>query len=173
MKDLRKFIATTIREYLNEGNNNSIVAYHGTYADIKTFSIEGSKSHGGFDSDLGIHFGSKEAAIDRLKQNAGDEDFINGNVSIGAKIIKVDTGIKSPLILSNDIGDWSNLSKLKDILSIKNDNIKTIDDIKKYIIENDYDGIQYPNNYEGVKGEPSYISLKPNNIKILDIEKIR
>jgi len=171
---MRKMIDSVknFKQRVNEAHN-SIIAYHGTYADIKFFSIEGSKKHGGFDSDLGIHFGSKAAAIDRLKENAGDEDFINGNISNGAKIIKVDTGIKSPLILLNDIGDWSDLSKLKNILSIDNNSVNTIGDVRKYIISNGYDGIQYPNNYEGIKGELSYIALNPNNIKILDIEKIK
>jgi hypothetical protein len=169
---VKKFVHTVLPEFLN-AHNNSIIAYHGTYANIDSFSIESSKSHGGFDSDLGIHFGSRAAAIDRLKENAGDEDYIKGTVSHGAKIIKVDTGIRNPLILSKDIGDWSNLSELKNILSIENNKINTIEDIKKYIMVSGYDGIQYPNSYEGVKGEPSYISLYPNRIKIINIEKLK
>lgn len=151
--------------------NRGLIAYHGTYSDIIEFSTVSAEKHGGFDTELGIHFGSREAAIDRLKSNAGDEDFELGQVSPGAKIIEADTGIKKPLKVSDDIGDWSNVSKLKKLLGITDMN--SVSQIKDYLINAGYDGIEYPNQYEGVKGDSSYIVFFTQRIEILNIERLK
>ena len=97
MKDLKQFIKTTIREFLNEQNNNYITLYHGGYIDklhssiyltedyymaksydnnVYTFLLDKKHwvghYHAGSIKDANIHIMNK-FALDRFI----DEDLVN------------------------------------------------------------------------------------------------
>ncbi len=157
------------------------VFYHGTYANIGSFSET---------RDLGYHFGTSEQASTRI----GGE-----NAQQGARIIPVYLSIKKPLQLSRDVFsrfDTLPMEQAAAILSqdaglsedqaVKLQELGTLvtrlrDELgptdKKYQIALDdfwyqmkqdltskgYDGIVYPNEMEGV-GE-SWVAFRSNQVK--------
>lgn len=149
--------------------------YHGTYSDIKQFETQKDSINGAMGEELGVHFGTKDAAIDRLKENAGDEDYKKGGVSKGGKVIETEVEIKNPIKVKIDVGDWSDINKVKESLSeifslSELEGINNINELRQFIISKGYDSIEYPNNYEGKKGDKSYIIIDPSIAKIKNVE---
>lgn len=189
MKYLGKFIATTMREYLNEQkdinndlnddflswfgnskvvdkNGNPLVVYHGTNTKFDSFRT-GEKQYVYFTSDINL---ANKYATHRSKK-------INGEKIIYNVYIK----ILNPLIIDANFESWDYISTkgienskeaIKDLLKRGVDRItttRTPDIAIKYgfdgvIIKNLYDGVGY-----GKDGDLStvYVVLKSNQIKII------
>ena len=82
--ELRKFIATTIREYLNENvEDNSDILYHATNSTWTKPEISG----------LGFHAGTLKAAKDRMKS-------FRMNINPHIKMFKFN--LKNPLYIGRD-----------------------------------------------------------------------
>ena len=178
--ELVKAVEQSLKETPQAGSvgvGGDVKLYHGTYADIKEFKTQEDSNNGAMGEELGVHFGTKEAALDKLKENAGDEDYAKGQISKGGRVIEAEAEIKTPLQVKTDVGDWSDINKVKEALS---DNftakelkeIKTIKQLRDFIISKGYDAVEYPNNYEGKKGEKSYIILNPSTAKIKSVEAV-
>jgi hypothetical protein len=171
MSDLRRFIATTIREYLNENTNSvSKIVYHGT-----------TNSDGNyippiinFEDEVGAHFGSTiEQAENAIKRQ---NELSNSNDS--GKVLKYQITIKNALKVP-DIGRWYPNRVFDEIIEPSNlkypkteyhkgfgeieINNRTAEDIIKIFNDNGYDGLVYDNQYEG-SGE-SYIVFNKQQIK--------
>ena len=186
---LRKFIATTIREYLNEQqdinnnlnddflswfgnskvvdkNGNPLVVYHGTNTKFDSFRT-GENQYVYFTSDTNL---ADKYATHRSKKINGEKIIYN----VYLKIL-------NPLIIDGNFESWDYIStkgienskeSIKDLLKRGVDRITTTmtpDIAIKYgfdgvIIKNLYDGVGY-----GKDGDLStvYVVLKSNQIKII------
>jgi hypothetical protein len=142
-----------------------LVVYHGTNADFKSFR----------QSDIGIHLGTFKQANRRV-YSAKDK-----------VIMALYATIKKPLVIGNDYGNWSGNSLADRFLSSNffkdskiNEDIASVlkidrakggfstsklkdNAMRKVLIDLGYDGIKYPNHFEG-KGD-SYIAFEPAQIK--------
>lgn len=141
MKDLKKFIATTIREYLNEKhyiNENVYKVFHGTNDNFDSFNYDkiGTNTESAWNG-VGFYFSDNKA-----------EASLYGN-----KIMNAEIEFKNPIDLTT-IDDTSVqgsglinfFSKIKGFEDVKHDG-KTIVEISKIIndLENnfDYDNISF------------------------------
>lgn len=187
--EIRKFIKTTIREYLNEQqdinndlnddfldwfddskvvdkNGNPLVVYHGTNTKFDSFRT-GEKQYVYFTSDTNL---ADKYATHRSKKINGEKIIYN----VYLKIV-------NPLIIDGNFESWDYISTkgienskeaVKDLLKRGVDRITTTmtpDIAIKYgfdgvIIKNLYDGVGY-----GKDGDLStvYVVLKSNQIKII------
>ena len=128
--------------------------YHATATKFETFDTKG----------LGSHFGTKEQAGDRIDRGSVPRE--------GRQVIPVYLNIKNPLRLDEPIfGDWENGNEIKRQLEEKG--LKSVPkepkvkrgvdyypstgktrrqhlvDIKRYLMDQGYDGIVYQNEFEG------------------------
>jgi hypothetical protein len=150
-----------------------MVLYHGTDKEFDEFT-------GG---ELGSHFGTAEQASKRLDSSVGKP-------RLGENIIPAYIRINNPIRLSADPGYFGRLSLLGQLVKDKvisepeskellsrmdesdknsahtgsaNERAQRFKLIREYLKSKGYDGITYPNEYEG-EGE-SYIAFDPTQIK--------
>lgn len=135
---LRKFIATTIREYLNEQYNfKNIKAYRGVGKNI-------NKTYGGNDDGIGVFWTDN---LTMAKWFAGLIDYdVNTekyeNISTDGKILEKTLSFLNPYIINSDDEDYDSFQHYMD--NIKN--FGSVEKYKSYLIKNDYDGIILKNN---------------------------
>jgi hypothetical protein len=162
----------------------TIPAYHATVAE-KDFAPGSMKDENGF----GVHFGSKEAANDRL--SGRKEELGLGDDTSRDRILPVAIKLKKPLELE-DVGEWSDkrevFAAVQDVYpdiskqfgvdkskhmwpdgSVDNisywNSIPELPEIKKFLQKKGHDGIVYENQFEGDGGN-SYIVFDPKkNVK--------
>lgn len=157
----------------NESKIKDIV-YHGTFEDFTEFKVL---------KDIGIHFGSKEQATERLNVKSKKE----GDKK--RRLIPVFLNIKNPLKI-DDVGVFDDAYSLatelaskrvgvlstKEYQSIKKElevsdveykqkNDEVVKRLVNKIKESGYDGIEYDNYFEGKVKEKSYIVFDTNQIK--------
>jgi hypothetical protein len=168
--ELRKIIATTVREYLNENNSISKIVYHGTTNQSKNFIPPIIN----FEDEVGAHFGSTieqaENAINRQNELLNSDDsgrILKYHITINNALKVPDIGRWYPSRIFDEIIEPMNLIYPKTQyykglgeLEISN---RSADDIIDIFIENGYDGLIYDNQYEGY-GD-SYIVFNENQIK--------
>jgi hypothetical protein len=163
MKDLKKFIATTIREYLNENvEDNSDILYHATNSTWTNPEMSG----------LGFHAGTLKAAKDRMKS-------FRMNINPHIKMFKFH--LKNPLYIGRDYRFHDNLTKVsnelyKDKIISKEekdafiriyDDEATFENLRKLLHDKyGYDGIIYRNNIED-RGSNSYIAFYPEQVEFV------
>lgn len=162
--ELRKFIATTIREYLKENvDGNSDILYHATNSTWTKPEMSG----------LGFHTGTLKAAKDRMK---------SFRVNINPHIKMFRFHLKNPLYIGRDYRFHDNLTKVvtelyKDKVISKSEkedligNIysdrATFDNLRKLLHDKyGYDGIIYRNNIED-RGSDSYIAFYPEQVEFV------
>jgi hypothetical protein len=162
----------------------TIPAYHSTVAE-KDFAPGSMKDENGF----GVHFGTKEAANDRL--SGRKEELGIGDDTSRDRILPVAIKLKRPLELE-DIGEWNDkrevfaavqdvypeISKQFGVDKSKHtlpdgrvdniaywNSIPELPEIKKFLQKKGHDGIVYENQFEGDGGN-SYIVFDPKkNVK--------
>ena len=122
-----------------DAEGNPLVVYHGTSATFDTFDVKES-------FDGGFHFGTAEAATNRIADGAGlDPSGWRHELSVYPNIMPVYLSIQRPLRLSFDPYDeetWAEgIERAKD---------------------KGYDGIVYPN---AVEGGESWVAFSPTQIK--------
>lgn len=154
-------------------NGEPLVVYHGT--------TKGNVINEFYDrGNAGIHFGTKEAAIERREQT--DFDFI------GYTLIEVFLNIKNPLIANKDFNwEWEgyeyeidenfdirtniDFNTFESYAHRKGLNIFYDDEsvlgLEEILYENGYDGVFYKNERED-KGSRSYVVTHSNQIKLAD-----
>ena len=140
----------------------NIIAYHGTTKKFKTFDASKIK-------ELGFHFGSKEQAETVIFLKKGT-------------IKKYRLTLKNPFDICSDLGNWADLSMLKEYFGPANEGplseeyekglIKSAHDVVKYLKLKGYDGIKYQNSFEGdtnrkmgTKEQDAFIVFDVKNIK--------
>ena len=151
----------------------SKVVFHGTDKEFDEFTR----------GELGSHFGTAEQANKRLNTSIGKP-------STGENIIPAYIRLNNPIRFSSDPGYFGRLSLLDQLMKDKaiseseskelldqmnesdkrfastggaNERAERFKVIREYLKSKGYDGIVYPNEYEG-KGE-SYIVFDPTQIK--------
>ena len=143
---------------------NPMIVYHGTKGDFTVFRHTG---------DLGFHFGTVQAANDRLESTLGiagypgGQGWKSGNIpggdikARGASIIPVYLSIQNPVRLP-DLGDWDVLELIdeleeRDAIShAQSINIEReygtaakMSALRRTLLDNGIDGIVYKNTGEG------------------------
>ena len=180
MKDLRKFIATTIREYLNEQeiSTKKFIAYHGTSNDFKEFDIK--KMHDKEGKSLNLGWGKGVINFTDSFNNARGY-AINGNGD-NPRVIKAELSFTNPFYMGSYMkGDtgYARYQRVRDGFvdtidkniwwgEIKSGKNLRMEAFIKQLKKEGYDGI--------VSGDDSkeYVIFYVNQIKILesiDIEK--
>lgn len=138
-------------------------AYHGTTRSFSEFSPD--------KAELGFHFGSKEQALDRVRNEKG------------ARIKEVELDIKNPYSLVTDIGQWDDVDLLKEYFGPANyelftedeiSKMHTVEDVANAIQAKGYDAIEYENRFEGRDADDkiAYIVFDPAKIKIVNTVKL-
>lgn len=142
--------------------------FHGTDKDFRNFCI--SKS-----SDIGVHFGTKGAAVKRgrLKEGASLDSW---------RVIPAYLSIKNPIEMP-DLEDWhpdqiSYRLRVSGIITeaeedaynqqFKNDWTGAYEALRQIMSERGFDGIVYKND---VEGGTSFIAIHESSIKNLDEEE--
>ena len=187
--ELRKFIATTIREYLNEQldvetnindgllrwfgnskvvdkNGNPLIVYHGSNVKFDTFRT-GENQYVYFTTDINL---ADKYATHRAKKTNSEKT-----------IYEVYLKIEKPLIVDANFESWDYISTkgiensenaIKDLLKRGVDRITT-NTIPKIAIKYGFDGVIIKNVHDGVgygkdvKLSNVYVVLKSNQIKII------
>ena len=151
-----------------DAGGRPLVQYHGTTSD-KEFSV--FKDSGG--SHLGFHFGSAEAANERL-------NFFGEKAT--SRILPVYLSIKNPLRISDEAGSWSGyyfFEMLRSAGLLDREEVSDLVDMggkddgpltkrqKRYILDTmelrGFDGFVYENTAEG--GGDSWAALYPSQVK--------
>src|SRR5690606_5754357 len=162
--ELRKFIATTIREYLKENvDGNSDILYHATNSTWTKPEMSG----------LGFHGGTLKAAKDRVKSFRVN---INPHIKMFRFHLKNAKYIGRDYIFHDDvIKVVTERYKDKDIPKSEKDDLigniysdrATFDNLKKLLHDKyGYDGIIYRNNIED-RGSDSYIAFYPEQVEFV------
>jgi hypothetical protein len=145
--ELRKFIATTIREYLNENYHfNNLKAYRGIGKNI-------NKTYGGNDDGIGVFWTDN---LTMAKWFAGLIDYnVNTDryedISTEGKILEKTLSFLNPYVINSDDEDYDSFQQYMGEINSFGGVIK----YKSYLIKNGYDGIILKNNntnyyYDGV-----------------------
>lgn len=166
---LRKFIATTIREYLNESqdfdikfkrwfsnskivdnNGNPMLCYHGSNSiNIKTFNLNLT----GKNTDSGM-FGKGFYFTNDIKY--ANTYNRNGN----GETLKVYLKITNPLIINSKI-DIPKIEIPEDSLEdLYNASNAYSEKFRQFLIENNYDGV-----IDNMSSTKQFVALYPNQIK--------
>lgn len=130
-----------------------LVVYHGTPGKFTEFK---------FTEDLGFHFGSEEAARERLAQTRQKGD-------IGAFWLQ----IRNPIVAKHDPGTWDVLRDAVDALSLTSEQREQLSErfdadgrdhetLVAFLEDQGFDGVVYGNAFEG--GD-SYIAFRSTQIK--------
>ena len=144
---------------------NPLIVYHGTSSNFEVFRR----------GDIGFHFGTKKMQA-RHRSGFGKK----------SNVLMCYLKITNPLIIERDLGDWEADHHLWDYL-YKNNlltkeqyekkytadyyhgyNSKSSTLLRKFLVENGYDGIKYQNRFEGSGNDYSYIAFFPNQIKSIN-----
>lgn len=150
-----------------------LVVYHGTDKAFQKFDTK--------ISELGSHF-SVDPEIANVVTgitNADAEFAVPEDYDLkGQQVYPAYLSLKNPLDLPSDLGDWGDLSSLKEYLGKSGYEIFTDKelskmndwkDVQKALIKKGYDGIEYENRFEGARvgdnTSKSYIVFKPEDIK--------
>jgi hypothetical protein len=163
-------------------NGNPMVVYHGTQGKFTDFKY----------GELGFHFGTKEAANDRLigiRARRGMEDLPDIKDKLVANIIPAYVSIKNPIYINQDLQDWESAAEWRsskyfrtELMNHPNDGslkgdmfqfLRTdrtkgdefVSSLKSIFKKHNVDGVIYPNNYEGDNNDNSYIALEPTQVK--------
>lgn len=172
-------------DFLSEKNNDNIFWFHASPYKFEVFENS---------NDIGFHFGTKEQAIDRMKQQKIKNFYLyKVNLFYNNPLITIDKktwfGLNLLDILSiNKLVNRKNmLDKLEQLKKqykydsngkiIDNWSTKALnewnDDLKHILYTSEYDSIIYQNKFEDkTKFENSIIVFSNKQIKIIDIEKI-
>lgn len=155
------------------------VVYHGSPSRFSAF--ESGRKHGG----IGFHFGSREQAINRMKETVRTKIDFEGGAK--AKLLSGYVRIENPLYMKDPLG-WDVEAFAEAVreqnLNISKEAVRRIDNLnRKYqdkkinlydsnnkleqiLKDEGYDGIVYDNRVEG-KGE-SYAIFDPNQFKSVE-----
>jgi hypothetical protein len=189
MSDLRKFIATIIREYLNENvlNENNIIVYHGTNKDFDDFDSNLQNSVTGFgDFGKGFYF----------TQSKGIAKYYTLKSKDNRTIIKTTVSINNPFIIDIDGEKFSTETKEK-YMKLRYLQSYEVEIIKEYIMsdvefaykkinkeigDSRFSDILQDNGYDGVivnrtlGGETSMgaeiVVYNKNQIGEIEVEKV-
>ena len=136
--ELRKFIATTIREYLNENNNmKNIKAYRGIGNRINA-------TYGGNDDGIGIFWTNN---LTMAKWFAGLIDYdVNTEryevISTEGKVITKTLNFINPYIINSKDGDYDSFQQYMDEIS----KAGGVEKYKSFLLKKHKDGIILKNN---------------------------
>ena len=162
-KEQAEFYKDTV---VRDGQGRLKVMYHGTTAQFNSFRS----------GDIGFHLGNKTQAITKVGKGAN------------ARIIEAYINLKNPLKVNFDSGNWNALSGLavrladvgaitkeeyQDLIKLGNSNhegyySKANKALRELLSNKGYDGIEYPNWYEGKGTSKSYIIFDGNQVKLID-----
>ena len=121
---------------------------------------------GGSSDDLGFHLGTTDQATIRSREKMSLQRDIGGEWITGHKE-EFHVNIKNPIQAVKDAGDWTDPKLVSDVLP-KKYSAKTIEGIRKNLIEGGYDGVVYKNLHERMSGENpenSFIVFDPRQVK--------
>ena len=125
------------------------MVYHGTKSDFTVMD----PSMG----ELGMHFGSVEAASDRIKLD--EPGNIPGTYyDVGDNIMPVYLKLENPYDLVSDLGDFADMGMLEEYLVMDGDDaypftelefskFDNAKDVRRGLIKKGYDGINYENDF--------------------------
>lgn len=136
--ELRKFIANTIRECLNENHHfNNLKAYRGIGKNI-------NKTYGGNDDGIGVFWTDN---LTMAKWFAGLIDYnVNTDryedISTEGKILEKTLSFLNPYIINSDDEDYDSFQQYMDEINSFGGVMK----YKSYLIKKGYDGIILKNN---------------------------
>lgn len=153
---------------LTEVNGEPQVLYHGTRQAWKNNRfLRGKAAHNRH--SMGFHFGGKSAANARIApiiQEMIAMPYLADIWGNAPAIMPVYLRITRPLRL-RDIGAWHDPKWVQRALVEAGITPagKTIAQLEKEVQALGYDGIEYPNEFEGLKGELSYIVFHSTQVK--------
>lgn len=145
--------------------------FHGTKAeeDFPSFRTDKGDYSYGSREDIGIHFGTKEAAQDRVvgrRARMADRNEYEPYRDSNARVGEYYVSIKRPIKIYNDLSDWTDIDAIKGELLFEKyispkefENIKTIKQLRTLLESKGYDGIKYLNQHEGVAGDADAVAL--------------
>jgi hypothetical protein len=144
-------------------DDKPLVLYHTSANEWDGNRFKARRSAGGTKS-MGFHFGSAEAASDRIEP-AVDDVQSHGWSDLRPHTMPVYLSIKNPLRL-RDIGAWHQASWVRKALSEAGIQAKgeTVPALAKEIQSLGYDGVVYANKFEGVESG-SYIAFDSRQVK--------
>lgn len=141
-----------------------LVLYHGTTADFDEF-------------EEGSHFGTKAAANDRLNDLQNYQGMDPEEEGMHFSIMPVYLNFQNALVLEGDLGnrdDWEDLAYAMGQFDEAGDNEQVVEFLEDKGQKSSaaaikhgraYDGVIYPNAFEGNRGQLSYMALGPYSIK--------
>lgn len=189
MKDLKKFIATTIREYLNENITNELIYYHGSPYKFDNLMKDIGKKTGGDEYGYGIYLtNDKNLATHYAKGGyvynikiPNSLNFLSDNKKVGKSNLDK---VRNMFIINDGIVDnkgekMSNEQKLFIINNIIKNSKNGLDLYNKILrifpitdkqLSEMMDGI----GINGIIGndEKETVIFNPSNIKILSIDAL-